>query len=68
MGKTLEFRLPDKAASGEVGYETSVYRKKAPPNVELGIWDEELKERFRVLERITAYDGELFVYFLKKFN
>jgi hypothetical protein len=50
-----------------VSYETPVFREKPGSGPELGIWDEELKERFRVLRR-EADGKELFVYVLRKFN
>jgi hypothetical protein len=67
MGKILEFRLPDKAASGNVEYETPVQSAFTPEKLELGVWDEETKERFKVFRRESC-DRRMFVYFLKKFN
>jgi hypothetical protein len=67
MNKILEFRMPAKAASGNVDYETPVFPKKPDYGLEIGIWDEELRERFRVIKRETNGEG-LFVYILKKFN
>jgi hypothetical protein len=66
MGKILEFRLPDKAASGNVEYETPVQSAFPPEKLELGVWDEEIKERFRVFHRESCGRG-IFVYYLKKF-
>ena len=67
MKRILESRQPDRATSGNVSYETPVCRKKPGPGLELGVWDEELKERFRVIKRENNGEG-LFIYILRKFN
>jgi hypothetical protein len=63
MKKGHKIRPPDKAAGGE----TLVSREKSYSGLVLGVWDEELKERFRVVKREAGGEG-LFIYLLEKFN
>jgi hypothetical protein len=67
MGKILEFALLDKAVSENTVRETPVRATCFPEKqLELGVWDEETRERFRVLNRIAS-GKDIFVYILRKF-
>jgi hypothetical protein len=70
MGKILEFRLPDTAASGYVGYETPAKPAYSRPREdedgqEYPVFDPNLRKSFRIVHQ-KAVGGGLYVYFLRE--
>jgi hypothetical protein len=65
MGKVLKFRLPDKAASGNVEYEIPVKPSKGRKNLENAVWDSQLEVFFRVLKRDIDDEG-VYIYSMEK--